>query len=130
MKVINNLHAFIWREARMNNCNTFFIDGKKKILIDPGHSQAFRFVEQELAQLDIRIDQIDAVIITHGHPDHMEAAELFQKPTLIAMGEMGLPVGRKGLSTVAVRDVMLKKASQAGKIATSAIKAKRDKIEW
>lgn len=88
MKVINNLHAFIWREVRMNNCNTYFINGEKKILIDPGHRQVFRFVEQELAQIDIAIDQIDVVIITHGHPDHMEGAELFKKPTVITIGEM------------------------------------------
>jgi len=88
MKVTENLHAFIWRDMRMNNCNTYFIDGEKKILIDPGHRQVFGFVEKELADIGVSKDQIDAVIVTHGHPDHMEAVQLFSTPTVIAIGEV------------------------------------------
>ena len=88
MEVTNNLYAFIWREMRMNNCNTYLIDGSKRILIDPGHRQLFRMVEKELSGIGLSTKQIDVVIITHGHPDHMEAAQLFQKPTLIATSEM------------------------------------------
>jgi glyoxylase-like metal-dependent hydrolase (beta-lactamase superfamily II) len=88
MKISEKLHAFIWRDMRMNNCNTYLIDGNKKILVDPGHRQAFRFVEQELADIGLSVDQIDVVLITHGHPDHMEAAQLFSKSTSIAMGEL------------------------------------------
>jgi len=72
----------------MNNCNTFFIDGKKRILIDPGHRQLFGVVKQELAGIGLSVEQIDLVVITHGHPDHMEAVQLFQKPTLITLSEI------------------------------------------
>jgi glyoxylase-like metal-dependent hydrolase (beta-lactamase superfamily II) len=85
MKVLDNLYAFIWREITRNNCNTFLIDGSLKILIDPGHRRLFGHVEQGLDQVGLSTEQIDLVIITHGHPDHMEAVQIFEKPTLFAM---------------------------------------------
>ena len=85
MEILNNFHAFIWREMGLNNCNTYFINGSKKIIIDPGHQQLFRHVKEGLTDINISIDQIDLVIITHGHPDHMEAVEVFEKSTLVAI---------------------------------------------
>nr|HID59616.1 MBL fold metallo-hydrolase [Desulfobacterales bacterium] len=85
MKLFDSLHAFIWRDITANNCNTYLIDGPQKILVDPGHRHLFSHVRQGLADLNLSMDQIDLVILTHGHPDHMEAAQMFGKPTLIAM---------------------------------------------
>jgi len=88
MKILDNLHAFIWRDVSSNNCNTYFINGAKKILIDPGHRHLFDPVERELAGMGLSLRDIDLVIITHGHPDHMEAAGMFEKPTLFAMSKV------------------------------------------
>ncbi|MBW1740131.1 MAG: MBL fold metallo-hydrolase [Deltaproteobacteria bacterium] len=85
MKVTDNLHAFIWRDITTNNCNTYLIDGPQKILIDPGHRHLFSHVRQGLADLSLSPDQIDLVIVTHGHPDHLEAVQMFEKPTLVAI---------------------------------------------
>jgi glyoxylase-like metal-dependent hydrolase (beta-lactamase superfamily II) len=86
-KIVEGLYAFIWQDYRQNNCNTYLIDDGKKILIDPGHSHLFGNVEQGLLSLKIDPGSIDLVIITHAHPDHMEAALLFTKPTQLAMGK-------------------------------------------
>lgn len=86
MEVFKGLHAFIWRDIRINNCNTYLIDGSKKIIIDPGHSHLFRQVDYELARLFIKVDDIDVVIVTHGHPDHFEAAVSFPDTAKFAMG--------------------------------------------
>jgi len=88
MNVINNLHAFIWREMMVNNSNSYFINGTKKILIDPGHEQHVDHVRKGLQKLDVSLENIDVVIATHGHPDHVEAVRIFEKPTLIAMSEI------------------------------------------
>ena len=74
MKIFDGLYAFIWQDYRENNCNTYFIDRDKKILIDPGHDHLFGHVEQGLGQLGVPVSAIDYVLITHGHPDHLEAA--------------------------------------------------------
>ena len=86
MKVVDDLHAFIWRNPSANNCNTYLIRGDKNILIDPGHYQFFSHVQSGLSDLNLSPDLIDLVVITHGHPDHLESIALFKKPTLTAIG--------------------------------------------
>jgi glyoxylase-like metal-dependent hydrolase (beta-lactamase superfamily II) len=78
MKVFNNLHAFIWNSMTSNNCNSYLIDGPHRVLIDPGHRNLYNHVEQGLKQLGLVIEDIDLVICTHGHPDHLEAVQLFK----------------------------------------------------
>ncbi|OGP50293.1 MAG: Zn-dependent hydrolase [Deltaproteobacteria bacterium RBG_13_43_22] len=85
MKIADNLHAFIWRNPQTNNCNTYLIKGSKTILIDPGHVHLFDYVRSGLQDLNLTPEQIDLIIITHAHPDHLEAAALFRKPTLLTM---------------------------------------------
>ena len=87
MKVFEGLRAFIWRDNRANNCNAYLIEGSKRILIDPGHRDFFDHVDQGLSKLKISRDQIDVVLVTHGHPDHLEMASNFKSPTLVGMGD-------------------------------------------
>jgi len=85
MNIFKGLHAFIWQDYTENNCNTYLTDASKEILIDPGHAHLFDHVKNGMAALNISLDQIDVVIATHGHPDHLEAVRSFDKPTLFAM---------------------------------------------
>jgi glyoxylase-like metal-dependent hydrolase (beta-lactamase superfamily II) len=79
MKIFDNLYFFPWNSMTANNCNTFFISGEKRILVDPGHYHLFDHVRDELSRLSLSPEDIEIVIITHGHPDHMEGVKLFQK---------------------------------------------------
>jgi len=79
MKVIAIVHAFFWESMTENNCNTYLIDGKKKILIDPGHLHLFDHVARGLSALNLDKGDIHLVICTHAHQDHLEAATLFRK---------------------------------------------------
>lgn len=110
-KIFEGLYAFIWQDYRQNNCNSYLIDDGKKILIDPGHSHLFNHVEQGLASLGIEHEAIDLVIITHAHPDHMEAAFHFGEPTKIAMGKKDydyLKMYAGNYSTIPEPDFLLK----------------------
>ena len=78
MKVSSNLHAFIWQSMTTNNCNSYLIDGPVRVLIDPGHSTLFDHVVQGLKQLELAKTDIDLIICTHAHPDHLEAVQLFE----------------------------------------------------
>lgn len=91
MKLFDNLHAFLWMDPSSNNANSYFINEKKKILIDPGHYHLFPVLLQHLEELSISISDIDLVIITHAHPDHMEAVRAFKgTSTLIAFPALEL----------------------------------------
>ena len=79
MKIVDNIHGFMWKSMTVNNCNTYLIDGPTRILIDPGHNNVFDHVEQGLSKLDLNIEDIGLIICTHGHPDHIEAVRKFKK---------------------------------------------------
>ena len=89
MEILDNLHAFLWSNPTANNCNTYFIYGEKKILIDPGHYHLFGHIRDSLAELSLSPEDMDLVIITHGHPDHMESVKSFvNTQALIAVSSM------------------------------------------
>lgn len=77
MKILEGLHGFLWNNPTANNCNTYLIDDKKKILVDPGHYHLFEHVSDGLSRLSLSPQDIDIVIITHTHPDHMEGIRVF-----------------------------------------------------
>ena len=60
--------------------------GKKNVLIDPGHLQLFDHVRSQLLELDISLDRIGLVMVTHGHSDHLEGAKIFEGTTPVALG--------------------------------------------
>jgi len=79
MKINKHLHAFLWRSMSANNCNTYLINGPARVLIDPGHLAQFEHVRQGLSELELALEDVDLVICTHAHPDHLEAVQLFKK---------------------------------------------------
>jgi glyoxylase-like metal-dependent hydrolase (beta-lactamase superfamily II) len=83
-RITEGLTGFIWTDYRQNNCNTYLMDDGMRILIDPGHIHLFDHVERGLMSLGVDMRSIDLVIVTHAHPDHMEAASLFERPTMRA----------------------------------------------
>jgi glyoxylase-like metal-dependent hydrolase (beta-lactamase superfamily II) len=85
VKVFDGLYAFIWEDYTQNNCNTYLIDSSRRILVDPGHAQLFGHVTKGLERLRISPDTIDVLVVTHGHPDHLEAVSLLRKPPKLTM---------------------------------------------
>ncbi|SEM55799.1 Glyoxylase, beta-lactamase superfamily II [Syntrophus gentianae] len=86
-KIQEGLYAFLWESTRENNSNTFLISGDQTILIDPGYRHLFGQVRRGLSTLNLSPAKIDVVLATHGHPDHLDAASDFRKPTLFMMGQ-------------------------------------------
>ncbi len=98
MRVMDDLYAFFWTDISENNSNSYLITGKKNILIDPGHSHLFSHVKEHLEKLSLSISDIDLVILTHGHLDHMEAIELFKdQPAIYAMHREEWEFIKKGM---------------------------------
>ena len=91
MKISENLHAFVWKDPTANNSNTYLISGSKIILIDPGHYHLFGNVKDHLSKLSMTLQDIDLILLTHAHPDHVEAVRAFSNSrALIALHEAEL----------------------------------------
>ena len=89
MRLSNNLYAFPWQALTENNCNSYLIDGPFKILIDPGHQRLLSELLNSLDSMSIRPEDIDLVVGTHGHPDHIEAFRSFSSSsTMLTMGKL------------------------------------------
>jgi glyoxylase-like metal-dependent hydrolase (beta-lactamase superfamily II) len=88
MKLGKGLYAYLWQDPYENNCNTYVIDGEMTLLIDPGHTRHLEKVFHQMEEDGLSPEEIDLVLITHSHPDHMEGVESFlNKPVKIAMGQ-------------------------------------------
>jgi hydroxyacylglutathione hydrolase len=86
MKILDDLYVFPWLNPTANNCNTYFINGETKVLVDPGHYHLFEHVRDHLSGLSLSPGDMDLVMVTHGHPDHMEGLKRFAgSSTLIAV---------------------------------------------
>lgn len=86
MEILKDLHAVLWMNPSANNCNTYLINRDKRILIDPGHHHLFTPLRDYLHTLNLSPQDIDIVILTHGHPDHIEAVKHFiNNATLVAI---------------------------------------------
>ncbi|CAO0822309.1 MBL fold metallo-hydrolase [Desulfarculales bacterium] len=81
MKLADDLFVYPWTQTTTNNCNTYLAGGELPILIDPGYTRLFTHVQRGLGQDGIQ--QMPAlVVLTHCHPDHLEAALPLQKANL------------------------------------------------
>jgi glyoxylase-like metal-dependent hydrolase (beta-lactamase superfamily II) len=87
MRVSKDLYFYPWLSMQENNANSIFIDGAVPTLIDPGHAHLFSSVAAAMARDGVDPGRIRLVVFTHGHPDHVEAAVLFDEKVLRAIGK-------------------------------------------
>ncbi len=84
MQITEQLYWYPW-QGRANNCNSYLFKGKKTILFDPGHiynelnESCLELLTREMAADGIKLNEIDLVLCTHGHPDHVESAGMIRE---------------------------------------------------
>ena len=80
MKISDKLFAYPWRDMRANNGNSYVIRTDETVcLIDPGHEAFLPQLFQSMARDGVQADEVKSVLLTHGHPDHMEGALTLRK---------------------------------------------------
>lgn len=58
--------------------NTTYIQSdKSKILIDAGNTS--KYIKEKLEELEVKPDELDAILITHTHVDHINGLKVFIK---------------------------------------------------
>jgi hydroxyacylglutathione hydrolase len=59
--------------------NTYLIKGKSDLLIDAGPKNKLKSLEKQLKQHDLRIQDIDYILIAHSHWDHIGSLAAIKK---------------------------------------------------
>ena len=74
-------------ELYYSNTNTYLIEGDKgKLLFDTGWAGTFPAFCKTLGEIKIAVQDIDYILISHYHPDHMGIAQEIAEngPVIIA----------------------------------------------
>ena len=86
MNLGNDIYVYEWTHPFENNCNSFFIGGDVRALIDPGLGAFLPDLRKRMAEDGIDGDAIHYVINTHSHPDHFEGSASFAGNADIRIG--------------------------------------------
>jgi glyoxylase-like metal-dependent hydrolase (beta-lactamase superfamily II) len=64
-------------------CGVFLIEGERRILVDPAHCGRRPFLEAALQQRGPKPTDIDLVVLTHAHWDHVQNIDVFDHAPLL-----------------------------------------------
>ena len=77
MRFTEEIYAYEWTDYFDNNCNSYYIGGTVKALVDPGLKRYLPKLLKAMEEDGIMKDEIQYIINTHSHPDHFEGSEVF-----------------------------------------------------
>ncbi len=84
MQLTKQLYGYPF-QGRANNCNSYLLKGSQTILFDPGHiyndfrESCLEMLVRQLASDGIELTDIDLILCTHGHPDHVESVGIVRE---------------------------------------------------
>jgi glyoxylase-like metal-dependent hydrolase (beta-lactamase superfamily II) len=87
MRIVKDLYFYPWMSFQENNANTVFIGGTVPTIVDPGHAHLFGGTRDAMLRDGVDAGRTKLVILTHGHPDHIEAADRFDDSVVRAISE-------------------------------------------
>lgn len=91
MQLTEQLYWYPWR-GRANNCNSYLLKGNQTILFDPGHiynelnESCLETLTRQMAADGIELADVDLILCTHGHPDHVESVGLVREKSGAGFG--------------------------------------------
>ncbi len=85
MRILKDVYFYPWMSFQENNANSVFINGRVPTLIDPGHAHLFTVVAEAMGRDGVDPGRVGLILLTHAHPDHIEAADRFDESVLRAI---------------------------------------------
>ncbi|MDY6970210.1 MAG: MBL fold metallo-hydrolase, partial [Spirochaetota bacterium] len=78
-------HGVFCIKGQGEGSHTYILKGDHmNVLIDSGLDSGFLFLQEQLLKIGLRIRDIDIIINTHEHFDHIGANRYFQNHSIIA----------------------------------------------
>lgn len=90
--------------------STVLIRGEKTLLVDPGnhHIASYSILWHALRERGLSYDDMDAVVLTHGHSDHAAALlQLQGKPWILGKGELDEMAAIEGAPIIGAKRQMM-----------------------
>ena len=88
MRFSEDIYVYEWTDMYENNCNSFYIAGDVRALIDPGLARHVPDLLESMKIDGLRWGDIRYIINTHSHPDHFDGSRHFEeKDVQIALHE-------------------------------------------
>jgi hydroxyacylglutathione hydrolase len=84
MQLTEKLYWYPW-QGQANNCNSIVYKSNQTILFDPGHiyndfnESCLETLRRQVEADGLKLEAVDLILCTHGHPDHVEAAGMVRK---------------------------------------------------
>ena len=84
MQLTEQLYWYPW-QGQANNCNSYLLKGHQTILFDPGYiynefnENCLEMLTRQMIADGIKLSDIDHILCTHGHPDHVESAGIIRE---------------------------------------------------
>lgn len=84
MQLSERLYYYPW-QGRANNCNSYILKGKQTVLFDPGHiyndfnESCLEMLTSQISADGFKLADIDLILCTHGHPDHVESVGMVRE---------------------------------------------------
>jgi glyoxylase-like metal-dependent hydrolase (beta-lactamase superfamily II) len=78
-------NVFLIPGRKGGGCNVYILKGThKNVLIDVGLPSEFDVIQAGLSEVGLRVDDINMLLLTHEHIDHMGGASHFPERTIVA----------------------------------------------
>lgn len=82
MKLLDDIYVYEWTNPLANNCNSYYIGGNVRAIIDPGLKEYLPGLLKNMTEDGIDAGDVKYIINTHSHPDHYEASGSFNDPDI------------------------------------------------
>ena len=84
--MINKIKENVWQLyfSEFGSCVYLLEINNKKIIIDAGSAETLKEMRTDLTELNINPMEIDIIIFTHFHPDHIEGSLIFKNAEFYA----------------------------------------------